>query len=159
MGGPETLDDVHDFLLNLFTDRDIMKLPFQPSIAKWIARRRTPSIREQYDSIGGGSPILKWTRKQGEAMEKALDKLSPETGTSKKKKTQQSIHSHLLFLFGSSPQALYCLPVCETLDARCFGCHESRWCATGGCVYAVPSILVLDDGQQLERTSPWDCRQ
>ncbi|ORZ20704.1 ferrochelatase [Absidia repens] len=83
MGGPETLDDVHDFLLNLFTDRDIMKLPFQPAIAKWIAKRRTPSIREQYDSIGGGSPILKWTRKQGQAMEKLLDELSPETAPHK----------------------------------------------------------------------------
>lgn len=80
MGGPETLDDVHDFLLNLFSDRDIMKLPFQKHLAKYIANRRTPSIKEQYAEIGGGSPILAWTRKQGEAMEKILDKISPETG-------------------------------------------------------------------------------
>ncbi|ORX54368.1 ferrochelatase [Hesseltinella vesiculosa] len=83
MGGPKTLDDVHDFLLNLFTDRDIMQLPFQTSIAKWIAKRRSPSIREQYAAIGGGSPILHWTQKQGEAMEKLLDTLSPETAPHK----------------------------------------------------------------------------
>jgi len=29
MGGPEKLDDVHSFLLRLFSDRDIMTLPFQ----------------------------------------------------------------------------------------------------------------------------------
>jgi protoheme ferro-lyase len=29
MGGPETLDEVHDFLLNLFKDRDLIQLPAQ----------------------------------------------------------------------------------------------------------------------------------
>lgn len=29
MGGPRTLDEVHDFLLRLFKDRDIIQLPFQ----------------------------------------------------------------------------------------------------------------------------------
>ncbi|KAI9317033.1 ferrochelatase [Dichotomocladium elegans] len=83
MGGPETLEDVHDFLLNLFTDRDIMKLPVQKHLAKWIAKRRTPSIQDQYAEIGGGSPILSWTRKQGNAMEKILDEISPETAPHK----------------------------------------------------------------------------
>ena len=46
-----------------------------------IAKRRTPSIIEQYKEIGGGSPILKWTNIQGEGMCKILDKISPESGT------------------------------------------------------------------------------
>jgi len=29
MGGPENLDEVHSFLLNLFNDRDLMQLPAQ----------------------------------------------------------------------------------------------------------------------------------
>jgi len=29
MGGPEKLEDVHSFLLRLFSDRDLMRLPFQ----------------------------------------------------------------------------------------------------------------------------------
>lgn len=29
LGGPATLDGVHDFLLRLFSDRDIIQLPFQ----------------------------------------------------------------------------------------------------------------------------------
>lgn len=80
MGGPKTVDDVQGFLLNLFSDRDIMQFPFQSAAAKFISTRRTPKIKEQYQAIGGGSPILYWTRKQGEAMEKLLDTISPETG-------------------------------------------------------------------------------
>jgi ferrochelatase len=80
MGGPATLDKVHDFLHNLFSDSDLMRLPIQPLAAKYIARRRTPQIQDQYNQIGGGSPILHWTEKQGEMMEKILDQISPETG-------------------------------------------------------------------------------
>jgi protoporphyrin/coproporphyrin ferrochelatase len=29
LGGPETTEGVHDFLLRLFSDRDIIKLPVQ----------------------------------------------------------------------------------------------------------------------------------
>lgn len=29
MGGPETVDDVHDFLLRLFSDKDLIPLPAQ----------------------------------------------------------------------------------------------------------------------------------
>lgn len=80
MGGPATLDKVHSFLLNLFSDSDLMRLPVQAISSKIIAKRRTPQIQDQYNQIGGGSPILYWTRKQGEMMEKVLDRISPETG-------------------------------------------------------------------------------
>lgn len=80
MGGPEKLDDVHDFLLRLFSDRDLMRLPAQSQMSKFIARRRTPRIKNQYAEIGGGSPIHKWTHLQGEGMVKLLDEISPETG-------------------------------------------------------------------------------
>lgn len=83
MGGPETADDVYNFLHNLFSDRDLMQLPFQKYAAKFIAKRRTPQIIDQYNAIGGGSPILAWTRKQGEAMERILDEISPETAPHK----------------------------------------------------------------------------
>ncbi|XP_074644519.1 ferrochelatase, mitochondrial-like [Tubulanus polymorphus] len=83
MGGPETVDDVHGFLLRLFSDKDLMKLPVQSQLSKYIARRRTPSIMEQYRQIGGGSPIGKWTQKQGEGMVKLLDEISPETAPHK----------------------------------------------------------------------------
>jgi protoporphyrin/coproporphyrin ferrochelatase len=83
MGGPSTLDQVGDFLSRLFHDTDLMQLPLQKYSAPWIAKRRTPQIVDQYDQIGGGSPILHWTRKQGEALEKLLDERCPETAPHK----------------------------------------------------------------------------
>ncbi|XP_065183283.1 ferrochelatase, mitochondrial-like [Sycon ciliatum] len=83
LGGPEKVDDVHDFLLRLFLDRDLIPLPFQSRLAPLIAKRRTPKIQEQYREIGGGSPILKWTEKQAQGMIDILNKNSPDTGPHK----------------------------------------------------------------------------
>ncbi|KAJ8402119.1 hypothetical protein AAFF_G00373540 [Aldrovandia affinis] len=83
MGGPEKLDDVHDFLFRLFMDKDLMTLPVQNKLGPFIAKRRTPKIQEQYSRIGGGSPIKKWTTMQGEGMVKLLDKMCPETAPHK----------------------------------------------------------------------------
>ncbi|XP_068711456.1 ferrochelatase, mitochondrial-like isoform X1 [Montipora capricornis] len=83
MGGPETTTEVHSFLFRLFSDRDLMVLPAQSKMAAWIARRRTPKIQEQYEKIGGGSPIKMWTEKQGEGMVKLLDEMCPETAPHK----------------------------------------------------------------------------
>ncbi|XP_018604093.2 ferrochelatase, mitochondrial [Scleropages formosus] len=83
MGGPEKLDDVHDFLFRLFMDRDLMTLPVQNKLGPFIAKRRTPKIQEQYSKIGGGSPIKKWTTMQGEGMVKLLDEMSRETAPHK----------------------------------------------------------------------------
>lgn len=83
LGGPETTEQVHSFLLRLFSDKDLIPLPFQSKLSKFIARRRTPKIQEQYNKIGGGSPIKMWTEKQGEGMVKILDEISPATAPHK----------------------------------------------------------------------------
>lgn len=83
MGGPARQEDVHNFLLKLFSDTDIINLPVQSRLGPWIARRRTAAIQEKYAEIGGGSPILKWTNLQGELMCKQLDQVSPETAPHK----------------------------------------------------------------------------
>lgn len=83
MGGPRTLDDVHDFLLRLFKDRDIIQLPFQDYMGPWIAKRRTPSIQKKYEEIGGGSPIFKWTDIQGHRLCERLDTLLPNSAPHK----------------------------------------------------------------------------
>ena len=64
MGGPKSSDEVQPFLTRLFLDRDIIKLPMQHKLGPIIAKRRTPSIIQKYNEIGGGSPILKWTKTQ-----------------------------------------------------------------------------------------------
>ena len=79
LGGPANLQEVEPFLLELFADREIIQLPFQRWLGPFIARRRAPKVRGLYDSIGGGSPILRYTRAQGQGMVERLDRLSPET--------------------------------------------------------------------------------
>jgi len=83
MGGPKNSEEVQQFLTNLFLDRDIIKLPFQEKLGPLIAKRRTPSIIEKYNEIGGGSPIFDWTTKQGNLMCQHLDRISPETAPHK----------------------------------------------------------------------------
>lgn len=83
LGGPATLDDVQPFLLELFADREIIQLPFQRWLGPFIARRRTPKVRGLYASIGGGSPILRYTEAQGRGMVARLDRLSPQTAPHK----------------------------------------------------------------------------
>jgi len=74
MGGPGKLEEVGPFLNRLFTDTDIMKLPFQSKLGPYIAKRRTSAIQKKYGEIGGGSPILKWTNLQGEKLVEELNK-------------------------------------------------------------------------------------
>lgn len=84
LGGPEKSKDVFDFLNRLFSDKDLIPLgPLQKWLGPLIAKRRTPKIIEQYDEIGGGSPIKMWTEKQGEAMVRHLDEMSPSTAPHK----------------------------------------------------------------------------
>ena len=77
------VSETHDFLRNLFSDGDLIPLPFQSILAPWIARRRTPQIEKQYTDIGGGSPILRWTELQGEGLATLLDELHPVTAPHK----------------------------------------------------------------------------
>src|SRR5215510_4729108 len=75
LGGPETLDDVRPFLFNLFSDPDIIRLPFrfmQKPIAWLIASRRHKKSGGYYSLIGGGSPLRKITGEQAQALESAL---------------------------------------------------------------------------------------
>lgn len=84
MGGPSDQEEVGPFLSNLFADGEIITLgPLQNTLGPWIANRRTPKIQEQYAEIGGGSPIGKWTKIQGQGMVEELDRLHPETAPHK----------------------------------------------------------------------------
>jgi protoporphyrin/coproporphyrin ferrochelatase len=78
MGGPGTLADVEPFLVNLFSDRDIIELPMgallQPVVARIIAKARGNGVRRNYASIGGGSPQLRLTRAQAMALNDHLDR-------------------------------------------------------------------------------------
>ena len=74
LGGPDTLGAVEPFLYNLFCDPDIIDLPlaflFRKPLARFISGKRAPKVQEYYRNIGGGSPILRLTRRQAVALER-----------------------------------------------------------------------------------------
>lgn len=78
LGGPETMEDVEGFLYNLFADPDIIRLPsflslLQKPIAYAIAKKRAPKSSAAYLSIGGGSPIVKYTKAQADLIQASLE--------------------------------------------------------------------------------------
>src|SRR5271156_4018115 len=79
LGGPDSLEAVEPFLLNLFLDPDI--IPMGPlgflrrPLAKLISSRRCVPVRGKYAEIGGRSPIGALTERQRVALAEAL---SPE---------------------------------------------------------------------------------
>lgn len=71
-GGPRDLDEVSPFLETLLCDRDVIRTWFPTFFHNWffkrIARKRALKVREDYEEIGGRSPIYFDT----EAMAKGL---------------------------------------------------------------------------------------
>lgn len=76
LGGPDSIAAIKPFLLNLFYDPDILPLPaarfLQKPVARMIVAKRLKSVVANYQAIGGRSPILEYTQKQGEGMVEAL---------------------------------------------------------------------------------------
>ncbi len=62
MGGPESPEQLPDFLKSIFLDRDLVKLPLRPLTGRLLARLRLPEARRHYGCIGGASPLPGLTR-------------------------------------------------------------------------------------------------
>ncbi len=77
LGGPDGPESVSPFLLNLFSDPAILRVPFfvRPLLARWITRARLKPAAENYRLLGGKSPLLEQTEAQGRALESALPEL------------------------------------------------------------------------------------
>lgn len=75
LGGPDRPESVKPFLLNLFRDPAILRVPFfvRPFLARWIARTRVKPATENYSYLGGKSPLLELTERQARALELALE--------------------------------------------------------------------------------------
>jgi ferrochelatase len=76
LGGPWSTEGIRPFLMELFADREIIRLsPFailQPLVARMIVRARLKDVIENYRLIGGRSPLLRTTVAQGAALEAEL---------------------------------------------------------------------------------------
>jgi len=78
LGGPDSLQAVEPFLVNLFSDPDIFDFPlasiFRKPLAKLIASMRSREASHRYITIGSKSPILELTKQQADALETELRK-------------------------------------------------------------------------------------
>ena len=75
LGGPDKLKDVRPFLYNLFSDPEIIRLPspwLQAPLAWLISTLRAKKSQENYKKIGGGSPLLRITEAQAQALREQL---------------------------------------------------------------------------------------
>jgi ferrochelatase len=75
LGGPDQQSAVKPFLFNLFYDRAVLRLPnpFRFILASLFAARRDKTARAIYAKLGGGSPILKNTKDQAQALDRVLN--------------------------------------------------------------------------------------
>lgn len=81
LGGPDQLKDVGPFLFNLFSDPEIIRIPFpwlQRPLAWFISTRRTKTSQENYREIGGGSPLRRITEAQAQALQEKLLQVGQE---------------------------------------------------------------------------------
>ena len=74
LGGPDKPEAIHPFLVNLFKDPAILRVPFfiRPFLARLIAQRRVKPATANYAILGGKSPLLELTQAQARALESAL---------------------------------------------------------------------------------------
>lgn len=74
LGGPDSLGSVRGFLYNLFSDKYILRLPFfiRKPLAYLIAKFRYKSAQENYNLMGGKSPLLDETIKQSQSLKNVL---------------------------------------------------------------------------------------
>lgn len=84
LGGPDQLNEVGPFLFNLFSDPEIIRIPFtrlQKPLAWFISTRRTKTSQENYRQIGGGSPLRRITEAQAQALQEKLLSMGQEAQT------------------------------------------------------------------------------
>ena len=63
LGGPDSPEAIKPFLMNLFADPAILRVPFfvRPFLARVIARSRLQPATVNYAMLGGRSPLLELT--------------------------------------------------------------------------------------------------
>ena len=78
LGGPDQPASVRPFLVNLFKDPAILRVPFfvRPWLARIIALARTKAASANYAILGGKSPLLELTEEQARHLEASLGDLN-----------------------------------------------------------------------------------
>lgn len=79
LGGPESLDDVEQFIYNLLIDPAFTDVPVGGHLRHWLAKSiayfRAETLREKYEKIGGGSPVTYLAAEQARCLQRHLNRL------------------------------------------------------------------------------------
>ena len=80
IGGPNKTSEVKKYLMNFFSDKYIIRLPFllRKFVAFMISRTRYKKTTAIYNSIGGSSPIYPNTKAQADLLEQKLNEIDGE---------------------------------------------------------------------------------
>ena len=83
LGGPDQPASIKPFLVNLFKDPAILRVPFfvRPFLARLIAGLRVKAATANYAILGGKSPLLELTRAQACALEATMQDAAPAIAT------------------------------------------------------------------------------
>src|SRR5438034_2376518 len=77
LGGPDTLEAIEPFLFNLFCDPCVIDFPCarigRKPLSKLISTTRAKKVQNHYSTIGGGSPIRRFTEQQARALQLKLN--------------------------------------------------------------------------------------
>lgn len=74
MGGPNNLDEVEVFLSNMFNDKRIIGAPkpIRSMISKYITWKRKDEAKENYEHLGGKSPLVGYTQELVEKLKSTI---------------------------------------------------------------------------------------
>ena len=142
LGGPDRLEAVLPFLINLFSDPAILRLPqpFRWLLAQTIARRRAPVAREIYAQIGGASPIVEGTRAQAAALETEI----ADQGTARVFIAMRYWHPRAAEIIESvrafAPDRIVLLPLYPQYSTTTTASSVAEWRALAGAM--APEVVI-----------------
>ena len=75
MGGASNYNEIEIFMKNMFNDHRIIGAPpfIRKNLANYITKTRLPEVKENYEKIGGGSPLLSITKSLQKKLQDRID--------------------------------------------------------------------------------------
>jgi protoporphyrin/coproporphyrin ferrochelatase len=144
LGGPDRPEAIKPFLVNLFTDPAILRVPFfvRPFLARYIAGTRLEPARANYALLGGRSPLLELTLAQANALEAALPELDAKCFIAMRywhpfsDETARAVHDWM-------PDEVVLLPLYPQYSSTTTGSSLTAWRESAARVGLVASTATL----------------
>jgi ferrochelatase len=131
LGGPDSIEAIEPFLYNLFCDPDIIDFPFarvaRKPLARMISTRRAKHVAHHYAEIGGRSPILEYTRRQAEALERELRREMDAKVTIEMRYWHPLTAAAISEMAAFAPERLVLLPLYPQYSKTTTGSSVNEW--------------------------------